>query len=480
MNNIRVDRRRVKIGFEGIVNSVDESLLDYAYTKRAYNVKFEKGMLTGAIGIDKAAGFFPYPDKTRHDFSNLASSKQVKNVFYYVYNNAGVQDYRIVVHLKDGTFWFTKVMSTTGWSQVQNLNISGNVEAVNYRYNGNDILLLATEDSSLYYLQGDTAYACADAPRFASITVHNERVFGCVNGAKTRLWFSDDFDPTNWDVNAQDAGFIEFADECGDLIKVISFLGYLYVFRDYGIFRLTAYGDQDTFTMKRVFIDAGRIYKNSIVLCGDKIIFLADEGLFAFDGYEVTRIAKEFPTVYNKDDAVGAYLDKKYYLACNTDIDSSLVVSGATNNAIVIFDIFEKSICMIAGVDINAIRDVKTHSGSMVICSFNSTYKNRLGMISTSGKMFTSYFRKIYTSPLSDMGIKDTKTLREIIVRTGYQITLKVNIDGTNHEYTVPAKDTPQRIIVERCGERIGISILSTIQNLSIAPIVAVIDVMRR
>ena len=480
MNNIRVDRRRVKIGFEGIVNSVDESLLDFAHTKRAYNVTFEKNMLTSALGIDKAAGFLPYPDKTRHEFSALASSKHIKNVFYYMYNTAGTPDYRLVVHLKDGTFWHTKVMSSTGWSQIEDLSISGNVEAVNYRFNGEDILLLATEDSKLYYLKGDTAYACDDAPKFASITVHNERVFGCVNGAKTRLWFSDDFDPTNWDVNAQDAGFIEFADECGNLIKVISFLGYLYVFRDYGIFRLTAYGDQSTFVLKKVFIDTGRIYKNSIVLCGDKIIFLADEGLFAFDGYEVVRIAKEFPVVNNKDEAVGAYLDKRYYLACNIDVDDAFVVSGGTNNSVVIYDIFEKSICMISGVDINSLRDVKTHSGSMLVCSFATSNKNRLGMISESGKMLTTNLKKGYISPVSDMGIQSAKTVREIVVKTAYAVTLRVVLDGTTYEYSVSAKDSPQRIIVEKCGERIGFSLETTGQHLSIAPIVAVIDVMRR
>ena len=480
MRQISTDRHRVKIGFKGIVNSADESQIDFAFAPKAFNVTFEKNMLTSSIGIDRASGFYPYPIKARHEFLAFSSTKQVKNVFHYLYNNAGTPDYRLVAQLTDGTIWYTKVMSDTGWAKVQDLTVSGDIEAVNYRFNGEDILLLATENDKLYYLKGDTAYSSDDAPKFASITVHSERVFGCVNGAKTRLWFSDDFDPTNWDVNAQDAGFVEFADECGNLVKIISFLGYLYIFRDYGIFRLTAFGDQSAFVLKKVFTDTGRIYKKSIVLCGDKIIFLADEGLFAFDGYEVVRIAKEFPAIFDKDEAVGAYLDKHYYLACKTEVDSRVDLEGATNNSILVFDVFDKSICVVAGVDVRAMREVKTESGSMIVCAFNTVNKNKIGMITDSGKHLAANLKKIYLSPYSDMGVQGSKTVREIVVDTKYPITVRVKLDGEVYSYPVPAGDKPQRIFVEKCGEQVGFEILSDEQVLFVAPLVAVVDVLRQ
>ena len=480
MHHITTDRRRIKIGFKGIVNSLDESQLDFAYAKQAFNVAFEKNMLKSSLGIDRAAGYYANDYEARHEFLAFASSKQIKNVFHYLFNNAGTPDYRLVVQLKDGTIWYTKVMTESGWAQVQNLTISGDIEAVNYRFNGEDILLLATEDDKLYYLKGDTAYSSDEAPRFASITVHNERVFGCVNGAKTRVWFSDDFDPTNWDVNAQDAGFIEFADECGNLVKVISFLGYLFIFRDYGIFRLTAYGDQSTFVLKKVFTDTGRIYKNSIVLCGDKIIFLADEGLFAFDGYDVVRIAKELPEVLNKDEATAAYLDKRYYLACRTYVDSRVEPDDARCNSVLIYDVFEKSVQAIAGVDVRALREVKTHSGSMVVCVFDSAYRNKLGMITDSGKVLGRSLYKVYKSPYSDLGVQGAKTVREIIVNTKYPIQISVFLDGQEWIYDVPASTKPQRVIVEKCGEQIGFEIFSDEQNLLVAPMVAIVDFMRQ
>ncbi len=476
MMPVHTTKRRLKIGFEGIVNTTNEELLDYAYTRHAYNLAFEKGRLTSSLGIDKAQGF--YTDKTRHDYSTFASSKQLKNIFYYRFFNAGAADDRLIVHLKDNTFWQTKVLAQAGWSQIQGLSLSGDVEAVNYRFNGEDILLLASEDASLYYLKNTTATEIPDAPHFASIEVYNERVFGCLNGSKTRLWFSDDFDPTNWDVNSQDAGFIEFADDCGNLLKVVSFLGHLYIFRDYGIFRLTGYGDQSTFAVKKVYCETGRIYKRTIVHCGDKIIFLADEGLFAFDGYDVVRIAKEFPAIKNHDTAVGAYLDKRYYLSCSADIDASYVISGAVNNVILTYDLFEKSINMMAGFDVGAFCVVKTAYGSCLHCSFNTVNKNKLGQLSTSGKIFTSYLIKKYKSPYSNLGTNAYKTIRYLVVKTGYPITLNVRLDGKTYPYTVAASASPQKIIVEKCGVEFGIEISSNQQNFSVSPITAVIDVL--
>lgn len=476
MDAIAVEKRRVKVGFKGIVNSLDENLIDYAYAKRAYNVGFEKGMLASNLGIDAAQGYFPYPSKLRHAFLDFASAKHIKNVFHYKYANAGTPDERLVVQLKDGTIWQTKIMSEAGWAQVQNLTISGDIEAVNYRYNGEDILLLATEDDKLCYLKGDTAYTLNDAPRFASLTTHSERVFGLVNGTKTRLWFSDDFDPTNWDVNSQDAGFIEFADECGKLIKVLSFGGYLFIFRDYGIFRLTAFGDQSGFVLKKVFTDTGRIYKRSIVLCGDKIIFLADEGLFAFDGYDVVRVTKEMPNIVAPDDAVGAYLDKRYFIACKCDVDSEYEVAGANNNAVVVVDLFDKSVCMFAGVDIRAMREVKTESGAMIVTVFDTGFKNKLGMLSESGKLFSNNLVKIYATPFSDLGTSAVKTVRKLVVKTDHAITVKIKTDGDEMSFALTGSDKAQTLIVERCGERVGVSIRSVEQNLKIAPITMYVD----
>ena len=103
---------------------------------------------------------------------------------------------------------------------------------------------------------------------------------------------------------------------------------------------------------------------------------------------------------------------------------------------------------------------------------------NKLGQLSTSGKMFTSNLNKKYKSPYSNLGTNAFKTIRYLVVKTGYQITLTVRLDGKTYAYTVPASANPQNIIVEKSGVEFGMDITSNQPNFCVSPITAVIDVM--
>ena len=99
-------------------------------------------------------------------------------------------------------------------------------------------------------------YEVLDAPKISSMALHYERLFATVDGEKNSVWFSDDLDPTNWSMSLDEAGFIELIDERGALLKVVSFLDYIYIFREYGISRLTAYGDQTSFSVSNLFVSS--------------------------------------------------------------------------------------------------------------------------------------------------------------------------------------------------------------------------------
>ena len=51
MKDVRVNKSKVVVGFKGIVTDTDQSVLDMAYAKQAYNFVIEDGVLTGGIGI---------------------------------------------------------------------------------------------------------------------------------------------------------------------------------------------------------------------------------------------------------------------------------------------------------------------------------------------------------------------------------------------------------------------------------------------
>ena len=58
MKDVRTYRKRIKVGFEGLVNSVDESIAGLEYAVNCKNFAFEKGVINGKIGIDTAGGQF--------------------------------------------------------------------------------------------------------------------------------------------------------------------------------------------------------------------------------------------------------------------------------------------------------------------------------------------------------------------------------------------------------------------------------------
>ena len=72
-----------------------------------------------------------------------------------------------------------------------------------------------------------------NAPKITSMCVHYERIFATVQDNQNALWFCKEFDPTKWEIDGTGAGFIEMVDERGYLTKVISFLDYVYIFREY-------------------------------------------------------------------------------------------------------------------------------------------------------------------------------------------------------------------------------------------------------
>jgi hypothetical protein len=65
---------------------------------------------------------------------------------------------------------------------------------------------------------------------------------------------------------------------------------YFYGFRERGIVKIAAKSSALDFEVKEIAVAGGRIFEGSVAACGDKIFFLAEEGLFVFDGKSAKRI----------------------------------------------------------------------------------------------------------------------------------------------------------------------------------------------
>lgn len=473
MNDIRTVNKKIKIGFKGIVNTIDESLLSHEYATECENFSFENGVLKAELGIDKAQGYYHFPRTNRHTYDELPTSTPAKRVFLYRRKEDDQDADRIVVQLTNSTFSYTQIYDKDVWNAYPSgAYLIKDAEAVNYNYNGEDILLICAPKGKLFFLKGDGATVCSNAPSFSTIAVHSERVFGGVNGQQTRLWFSDDFNPSNWNVSTNEAGYIDFADGMGDILKLVPFLNYLFIFREYGILRLTAYGNPSDFMLKKVFTDTGRICKDSIVQCGDKIIFYADNGLFAFDGYSASSIGDELPPLYSKYYMCGTYVDDCYFLACHTQDEEFL------NNSLIKYDLKHKQFSILHGVQIRYITAVKTRYGSDVLCTFEEDKGHILGVVSKSGAVFGTPTVKHYKSPYNNLSSASVKTIKSISFISKYPITLTVILDKNRYVFDVKGKDETQTIHVEKSGVEFGVEIDTTEPKAYVTPLIVDMDIM--
>ncbi len=194
-----------------------------------------------------------------------------------------------------------------------------------YNYNGEDVIIFSSISSGLKIYNGQEVVSVPDAPSVSSMCIHFERLFITTVGENNSLWFSDDFDPTNWSVSLTEAGFIDMSDYRGKMLKVVSFADYLYVFRRYGITRVSAYGDQAEFSVNNLFVSTGMIYEKSITVCEDCILFATTDGMYRFNGISAVKISDAFWQSTDKQNATfeGQFYDGNAYFLTNMKFGAS-------------------------------------------------------------------------------------------------------------------------------------------------------------
>lgn len=282
LNLVRPRKSRVKFSrFYGIDNIYDGSVGGYNKAKYTYNFSYKDGALKNSVGLKSLYDKFTYDEKYH-----------ISAMYFYSRNDyeSGKKDDRLVVCVDNGNLY--ECSASGGVFQlIEGLSFQKTPTATCYNYNGKDVLLLSSEEDGLIIYDGKDWQKVSDAPSITSMCIHSERLFITSGGVDGALWFSDDFDPTNWNVSLTEAGFIDLGEDRGEMLCVVPFGGHVYVFTSFGVSKITAYGDQTEFSVSHLLVSCGKILKNTIMLCGDCITFLASDGLYRFDGYNVVRVS---------------------------------------------------------------------------------------------------------------------------------------------------------------------------------------------
>lgn len=421
------------------MNSVTDSrVLPFSQSEAAYNVCVESGALENGYGV----------------ISTDALSRFHKVYYYKVYDEREQKMKGCyLAHNKDTGKIHGGAGGPNAWRELDGAQFAKAPLGVNYKLFGEDVFLLCGEEGMAVVDSSLRVITVPTAPSITSIAMHNERMFVTIGGRRNAVWFSDDLDPTNWNPELDEGGFIELEGEQGRLNKVVSFGGYVYVFREYGIARLTAYGEQREFSVANLFVSSGKIYGDTVAVCGDRIIFLAEDGLYSFDGLSSHRIARSLDGLIRADGgSTGCYSAGKYYLSAR-----SRECAEDVNDILVALDPRTQFLSVNKGLNVISFSAVTEISGEKL---WVHTPKMFMGLLEKGLNHFGKKPERLWRSGFGDLGYPDTrKLIAEIYLDTKYDCTVKITTEKGSKLLRFSGKNEAQRKRVNLIGTKVQMEI---------------------
>lgn len=440
----------------------DRSLLSFSTAKSFYNFDFSSGVLRGGYGA-KTYEHVP-STATRYWVYRFYDNTEQKYVEQYIFQYANG--------------YLALYNATLGKAQYISGKIFKPLDALNYRINSEDVLLLSCEGHKLMTWNGKNLTEYQNSPQISSMALHYERLFVTSRDERTKVFFSKNLDPTQWEASGDGGGFIELLDERGYLNKVVSFGSYLYIFRDHGISRVTAFGDQSEFSVVNMFVTAGRIYPSSIATCGNCIMFLASDGLYVFDGYECRRTLENISAAIEPNDGCACeYFNGKYYLACKINFSDDRITSGDCDgdapNGLVVYDPLSGGYSLSRGLKISFMNACSYLGNDYLMCCESG----KGGIIELGGYELGSVRTGSYwESALTDFGAPDKlKRLSKIAFynndgESKNKLIVGICVDGKT--YTIPCYNLKHCVVHPYLsGYNFSFSLSATSKATNVTPL---------
>jgi len=432
----------------GINSNKDEENLSVGECDTCYNFEVRGGTLKDGCGLKRAefGGISPrfvHPDVT-----------PVKLYFYKRYDVSSEKYIEIIMIYGSDGFIYKAVAGEATFVKIQSLEFPVAPHAVGYNYNGEDVIIFSDGKSEIKVYDGSAVTVVADVPAITSMCIHSERLFATEGGSKTSLWFSDDFDPLNWKVSLNDAGFIEIREGAGSLLKVLSFAGYVFVFGSYGIIRVAASGNQTDFSVDGIAASSGKICADSITVCGDRIIYLAEDGFYTFAGGTPARIMSRLDgklSGINNDDAKGCYFNGNYY--CKLNIKSD----GRISTVLLKYDLHRGTFSVTQGVNVVDFTLYEGENECRLL--FLTSGSDEPAELTDKAVRFNVPLYKKWTSGKSDFKITETKRVVRLSLKTITDIEVTLISERGSRLLRFYGSEKRQSLPVGLCGDCFTVTI---------------------
>lgn len=460
--NVKTETIKIPL-FSGPDNRAVDSGMPLSTARTVYNYKISKGALETGIGLKKAFMM----DNAGAPFELPVLTGEIEQLFVYKRFDgaAGKLDDRLVLRDSNGYFYETGLYQSGTYNRVSVPRTFENVDAVSYRYNGNDVLILSVPSGLFVYNGTDNPALVGAAPPVKTICSHGGRLYASLRGDNTAVWFSETFNPVNWNVSSSDAGYIDFADDGGYVRNVLQFDESVYIFRDFSIERLIMPDDGKEPSLSKVCALGAKIISDTILQCGDIIAFMLRDGLYTFDGKTLKNVFANVTDIIDKESGLRACFNRsKYYLAAKADFcgvqsapDGNADAGAELKNALFEFGLKDGTVNILRGAYVNDLCAVKTVTAEKVFAALKPVSDESYG-----GTVFeTDYEARIlnvalpmfWESAYNAHGAPGKrKLLRKISFLTGFDTRLTVQADGEASVYDVKGSRQPVSVTLnKRC-----------------------------
>lgn len=397
------------------------------HAETLWNCDFREGVLQPALTYQ------PFSLLGDTDERGTAlDKKNIRNLFYFQYRDKDeAQTKKDVLFLvtEQGDWYEYEFANKASAFRSHTGIITGGVAT--FDREGSTAFVLGGTEWAYYYPLGDDWYNVVTLRKPSLVCGCQGRVF--LGLQKGKIVFSEPDTP--WDVNIENdsAEYILLPMDYGEISAMVAWENEVYVFLEYGIMRLTPDGTLKGFRLENLPYGGGKILLNGAGLCGNKIFFLAADGMYAFDGKEAKRICKDLPVLPMEEGqcCMSAVSGRKFLIRYNDRIKGDTML--------IVLDGEEERGCFADGLK------GMNGNGASTLFYIEEEGVTRLKKLTEHGEVFGESFFK---SEALTFGKKERKTLERLyfkgrgsficrIRNENHVVERKVNMENGEAEISV-------------------------------------------
>ena len=477
--------KRKRVSFSNFLCNMnvddDEYSLDPNSARICYNTKTNAGALVTGNGFEEME--LPISrnisiTKTRKiTYSTAYTFVKIWRYAYYSQPNER-EDYMLVALGSDKKIYYLNLfLITKTFGLLTDYTFNEEPTAMTFRVDNKDVIgFVSPQDSILVWNSPNNPYQVESVPKFSSICYHNNRLFAIEKDNSNLVRFSSKLNPLDWTTSLLETGggSIELNDYKGKLRNLISLADNLYIFRDFGISRVNTYTFKAKYNAVNIYSSSCKIYCSTACVCGSRVYFLAEDGLYSFDGINVYKSSIKIMSLLDGDqsNANTCYHNGNLFIACKLNFNDGEVIGSESeenykNNALIEFNTNTKTYNITRGVDISCMVSCKDLFMNKMIISMNGSKAGKLWQINESGKLDTQILPKKWQGGKINFNMFDKeKILKEVNLICRKDCYLTASSECGNKTILIKASDSMQRVRINLKGKNISVQFSSNLDEI--------------